>query len=47
MGIFVQTRIIQAQVRRYLLAIAGLMLLWLTLRTVKYNTYNITAERFL
>ena len=29
--------------RRYLLAIAGLMLL----RTVKYNTYNITAERFL
>ena len=45
--ISVQTRIIQTQVRRYLLAIAGLMLLWLTLRTVKYNTYNITAERFL
>ena len=46
-GISVQTRIIQTQVRRYLLAIAGLMLLWLALRTVKYNTYNITAERFL
>ncbi len=42
-GISVQTRIIQTQVRRYLLAIAGLMLL----RTVKYNTYNITAECFL
>ena len=46
-GISVQTRIIQTEVRRYLLTIAGLMLLWLTLRTVKYNTYNITAERFL
>ena len=46
-GISVRTRIIQTQVRRYLLAIAGLMLLWLTLRTVKYNTYNITAECFL
>lgn len=46
-GISVQTRIIQTQVRRYLLMIAGLMLLWLTLRTVKYNTYHMTAERFL
>ena len=46
-GISVQTRIIQTQVRRYLLVIAGLMLLWLTLRTVKYNTYHMTAERFL
>lgn len=46
-GISVQTRIIQTQVRRYLLAIAGLMLLWLTLRTVKYNTFHMTAERFL
>lgn len=46
-GISVQTRIIQAQVRRYLLVIAGLMLLWLTLRTVKYNTYHMTAERLL
>ena len=45
--ISVQTRIIQTQVRRYLLVIAGLMLLWLTLRTVKYNTYHMTAERFL
>ena len=46
-GISVQTHIIQTEVRRYLLAIAGLMLLWLTLRTVKYNTYHMTAERFL
>ena len=46
-GISVQTRIIQTQVRRYLLVIAGLMLLWLTLRTVKYNTYHMTAARFL
>lgn len=46
-GISVQPRIIQTQVRRYLLVIAGLMLLWLTLRTVKYNTYHMTAERFL
>ena len=46
-GISVQTRIIQTQVRRYILVIAGLMLLWLTLRTVKYNTYHMTAERFL
>lgn len=46
-GISVQTRIIQTQVRRYLLVIAGLMLLWLTLRTVKYNTYHMTAERLL
>lgn len=46
-GISVQTRIIQTQVRRYLLVIAGLMLLWLTLRTVKYNTYHMTTERFL
>ena len=46
-GISVQTRIIQTQVRRYLLVIAGLMLLWLMLRTVKYNTYHMTAERFL
>lgn len=46
-GISVQTRIIQTQVRRYLLVITGLMLLWLTLRTVKYNTYHMTAERFL
>ena len=46
-GISVQTRIIQTQVRRYLLAIAGLMLLWLVLRTVKYNVFHMTAERFL
>lgn len=46
-GISIKTRILQTQVRRYLLAVAGLMLLWLILRTVKYNLYNMTAERFL
>ena len=46
-GVSVQTRIIQTEVRRYLLAVAGLMLLWLTLRTVKYNVYHMAAERFL
>ena len=46
-GISVRTRIVQTQVRRYLLAEAGLMLLWLLLRTVKYNIYNTDAERFL
>ena len=46
-GISVRARIIQTQVRRYLLAEAGLMLLWLLLRTVKYNLNNMTAERLL
>lgn len=46
-GISVRVRIIQTQVRRYLLAEAGLMLLWFILRTVKYNVYNPVAERLL
>lgn len=46
-GISIRARIIQTQVRRYLTAIAGLMLLWLMLRTVKYNIYDMNAERFL
>ena len=46
-GVCVQTRIVQTQARRYLLAEAGLMLLWLILRTVKYNIYNMAAERLL
>ena len=46
-GISVRMRIIQAQVRRYLLAEAGLMLLWLILRTVKYSLNSMNAERLL
>ena len=41
-GVSVQRRIIQAQTRRYLIAIALLMLLWLTERTVKYE-FNLSA----
>ena len=40
-------RILQTQVRRYLLAAAGLMMLWLILRTVKYSLENMGAERYL
>ena len=46
-GISVRMRIVQTQARRYLLAEAGLMLLWLILRTVKYNIYDPVAERLL
>lgn len=46
-GISVRARIIQTQVRRYLLAETGLMLLWLLLRTVKYNVYDPITERLL
>ena len=46
-GISVRTRIVQTQVRRYLLAAAGLMLLWLLLRTVKYSLNSTDAERLL
>lgn len=46
-GWSIHARIIQTQVRRYLLAVAGLMMLWLILRTVKYSLDNIDAERLL
>ena len=46
-GISLHRRILQNQTRRYLAAIAGLMVLWLALRTVKYSIHNIDAERYL
>ncbi len=36
-GFSAQKRIIQTQIRRYLLAIAGLMVLWLILKTISYS----------
>ena len=38
-------RIIQVQVRRYLLAISALMVLWILLRSVKFSISNTDAER--
>ena len=46
-GVSLHRRILQNQTRRYLTAIAGLMVLWLTLRTVKYSVYHIDVERYL
>lgn len=46
-GVSLHRRILQPQVRRYLIAIAGLMVLWLTLRTAKYSIFDIDAERYL
>ena len=40
-------RIIQVQVRRYLLAISALMVLWILLRSVKFSISNTDAERWL
>ncbi len=46
-GVSLHRRILQNQTRRYLTAIAGLMVLWLALRTVKYSIHNIDVERYL
>lgn len=46
-GVSLHRRILQNQTRHYLTAIAGLMVLWLTLRTVKYSMHNIDVERYL
>ena len=40
-------RIVQAQVRRYLLAISALTVLWILLRSVKFSVGNTDAERWL
>ena len=40
-------RIVQTQVRRYLLAISALMVLWILLRSIKYSIENTDAERWL
>ena len=45
-GISVRNRIIQTQVRRYLISIAGLMASWFVIRSTKYYfTADITIER--
>ena len=38
-------RIVQVQVRRYLLAISALMVLWILLRSIKFSISNTDAER--
>lgn len=40
-------RIVQTQVRRYLLAISALMVLWIFLRSIKFSIENTDAERWL
>ena len=40
-------RIVQAQARRYLLAISVLMVLWILLRSIKFSIENTDAERWL
>ena len=41
------TRIVQTQVRRYLLAISVLMVLWILLRSIKFSIENTDAGRWL
>ena len=40
-------RIVQVQVRHYMLAISALMVLWILLRSIKFSIDNIDAERLL
>ena len=40
-------RIVQTQVRHYLLAISVLMVLWILLRSIKFSIENMDAERWL
>ena len=40
-------RIVQTQVRRYLLAISALMVLWILLRSIKFSIDNTDVERLL
>ena len=40
-------RIVQTQVRRYLVAISALMVLWIVLRSIKFSIENTDAERWL
>lgn len=46
-GISIHTRIIQTQIRRYLLAIIILMILWVMLKTVKHVISDNDIKRFL
>ena len=41
------TRIVQTQVRRYLLVISALMVLWILLRSIKFSIENTDAGRWL
>ncbi len=46
-GICIHTRIIQIQVRRYLLTVDAMMALWLVLKIVNYSIDNIDVNRYL
>ncbi len=46
-GLSIRTRIIQTQVRRYLLAIIGMMALWLLLKIIKHSIDNMDIQRWL
>ena len=46
-GISVHTRIIQTQVRRYMLAITEMMAFWIFLKVIKHSIYSIDIKRFL
>ena len=46
-GISLHMRIIQTQARRYLLAVAALMAVWLLLKIVNYSIDNIVINRYL
>ncbi len=46
-GIYIHIRIIQNQVRRYLLATAAMMALWLLLKVVNYSIDSIDINRYL
>ena len=41
------TRIVQVQVRHYMLAISALMVLWILLRSIKFSIDNTDAGRWL
>ncbi len=46
-GISIRTRIIQTQVRRYLLAIIGMMALWMLLKIIKHSIDSMDIKRCL
>ena len=46
-GFSIRKRIVQSQVRDYLIAISVLMVLWLSFRTIKYTIDNPVVEHFL
>ncbi len=46
-GVSIHFRMVQVQVRRYLLAISVLMVLWILLRSVKYSIDDLDAARWL